>query len=137
MEPTVGIASVQQPPLLRIPLHIYWTKSLSRIGTPVTKARSPNGGMSGLLWILATVSLNLAFCLSLQAQQSLATVRGTALGLAGVLASNVAITVTDVATGGTRSAVTNADGNYEIPDLPPGTYRPTPTLSRFSTTYVK
>ncbi|MBL8213794.1 MAG: TonB-dependent receptor [Bryobacterales bacterium] len=51
------------------------------------------------------------------------TILGTAQDSTGAVLPNVRITVTEQATGVERSSQTNEVGYYEIPLLPPGTYR--------------
>src|SRR5262245_33997663 len=60
----------------------------------------------------------------LMAQTTYSVLRGTATDASGAVMPGVTITVTDVATNlGVRSVTSDGNGNYEIPDLKPGTYR--------------
>src|ERR1039458_2955889 len=51
-----------------------------------------------------------------------ATILGTVTDPSGSVVPNVAMTITHVETGETRSTVTNGDGQYVAPDLPIGHY---------------
>ena len=53
----------------------------------------------------------------------LGTIRGTVADSTGALVAQAAVTVTDIATGATRQAKTNADGAYEIFGLRSGNYK--------------
>ncbi len=57
------------------------------------------------------------------AQVDRGTVTGTVTDQSGAVIPDVAITVTNVATGISNNAVTSAAGIYVVPLLPPGTYR--------------
>jgi hypothetical protein len=86
--------------------------------------------------LLAFVSFSLVFRPTLHAQQSaLSTIRGTVTDPSGGAVPNVAITITNVHTGVTRSATTNDLGDYEVPALLLGTYNLKATAKGF-TTYV-
>ena len=57
------------------------------------------------------------------AQVDRGTITGTVTDQSGAVIPDVAITVTNVATGISNNAVTSAAGIYVVPLLPPGTYR--------------
>ena len=60
---------------------------------------------------------------SLVAQTEKATLRGLVTDATGAVVPDIAITVTEIATNLERPTVSDANGNYEVPDLKPGTYR--------------
>ena len=61
---------------------------------------------------------------ALMAQTTYSVLRGTATDSSGAVMPGVAITATDIATNlSVRTVSTDNNGNYEIPDLKPGTYR--------------
>ncbi|HEY1339291.1 MAG TPA: carboxypeptidase-like regulatory domain-containing protein [Bryobacteraceae bacterium] len=60
---------------------------------------------------------------ALVAQTEKATVRGTVTDSSGAVVPEAVITVTDIATNSDRKTTSDANGNYEIPDLQPGTIR--------------
>jgi hypothetical protein len=57
------------------------------------------------------------------AQTEKATVRGTVTDSTGAVVPEAVITVTDSATNIDRKTTSDTNGNYEVPDLAPGTYR--------------
>ena len=59
----------------------------------------------------------------LAAQSDLATIRGTALDPSGAVIPKVKIELTNTETNTTREAVTNSEGDFEIPYVSPGNYR--------------
>src|SRR5438093_3703076 len=70
----------------------------------------------------------------LPGQTSLSTIRGTVKDPSGLVAPAVEVTVTDIATSvQVRAAVTDSNGNFEMPDLKPGTYRLRAELAGFKT----
>ncbi len=60
---------------------------------------------------------------ALLAQTEKATVRGTVTDSTGAVVPDAVITVTDIATSIDRKIPSDANGNFEVPDLQPGTYR--------------
>ncbi len=69
---------------------------------------------------------------SATAQLALSTVRGTATDTTGAVVPGVTVVITAVATNVTaRTVSTDANGNFEIPDLLPGLYRLRAELSGF------
>src|SRR5262245_53006425 len=62
------------------------------------------------------------FCLSAQAQLPTATISGTVKDATGAVIPGVAVAVTNVATGLTRSVQSGEDGSYRFSALPVGTY---------------
>lgn len=67
----------------------------------------------------------------LPAQTDLATVRGIVADPTGALVPKVAIELTNIATNVSRKAVTNDDGDFEIPYVALGTYRLTASAAGF------
>ena len=60
---------------------------------------------------------------ALVAQTEKATVRGTVTDSSGAVVPDAVITVTDIGTNIDRKTVSDTNGNYEVPDLQPGTFR--------------
>ncbi len=50
------------------------------------------------------------------------TLLGTIVDSTGAVVSGAKVTITEMKTGVGRGTTTNASGNYELPDLPPGVY---------------
>jgi len=73
-------------------------------------------------------SVNLAF------SQGLTAVNGTATDSSGAVMKGVALTVTNIATGSTRSTVTNDVGEYSVTNLLPGHYSIRAGAPNFKTT---
>lgn len=76
--------------------------------------RKPN--LWGLLFLLLSLA---AVC---SAQSSTATLSGTAVDQSGAMVPGVSITVMNTSTGLLRQAMSNDDGYFTIPSLPPGPY---------------
>ena len=68
--------------------------------------------------------------------QSAAQISGRVTDQSGAVMPGVEVTVTQTATGATRSAVTDETGNYALPNLPIGPYRLEAVLPGFRT-YVQ
>jgi outer membrane receptor protein involved in Fe transport len=66
-------------------------------------------------------------------QTATGTILGTVRDASGAVVPNVAVTVKNVATGTTRSAMTDSDGRYRVPSLEPGDYELRAALSGFRT----
>jgi hypothetical protein len=76
--------------------------------------------------------LSLFLSAALPAQTSLSTVRGTITDPSGLVVPGVEVTLTDIATNVlARSAISDSNGNFEMPDLKPGIYRLRAELSGF------
>ena len=80
-----------------------------------------------LLWIGSSVAM---------AQSSAGTVTGTVTDSTGASVPNAAVTLTDAATGGVRSATTNDKGLYTFPYVNPGSYTVKVSKQGFKTTVV-
>src|SRR5579872_4289319 len=65
------------------------------------------------------------------AQSATGTISGNATDASGSALPGVTVTVTNAATGASRTVASNGTGHYEIPLLPPGVYRVTAELSGF------
>lgn len=65
----------------------------------------------------------LSFALAVLGQTFTGTILGTATDSSGALLPGVKVSVTEQATGVERTALTNGLGYFEIPLVPPGTYR--------------
>jgi len=85
--------------------------------------------------ILLAVALILCFagCLNCLAQSNLATIQGRVADPAGTPVADANVVITNVATNASRTTTANADGEYQIPYLVPGTYKITVTSSGFET----
>jgi hypothetical protein len=68
------------------------------------------------------------------AAQSTSTFNGRVLDQGGAVLPGVTVTVTNVSTGVIRTTVTNAEGQYSVPGLEPGTYEIRTELSGFAPT---
>jgi hypothetical protein len=66
-------------------------------------------------------------------QITLSTIRGAAIDPTGAVVAGADITVTNVDTGTKRDTKTDANGNFEVPDLPRGKYRLTAQSQGFKT----
>ncbi len=81
--------------------------------------------------ILVCALLFLAAALPAAAQTTLGTIRGTVVDPQQNIVPGVSVVVTDESTNVAREAQTDAQGLFEIPNLRPGTYTVTATLSGF------
>lgn len=90
--------------------------------------------MSRLLQRLAFVTLALATTLpSVQAQTSLATLRGKVTDQQGAVLPGATVTARQTETNTVRTGVTNETGQYYVPSLPAGSYEISIELQGFST----
>ena len=80
---------------------------------------------------LSLCILSLMICSSAFAQN--AQVSGTLKDQSGGVLPGATVTARNVATGLTRSTVSEATGEYRVPALPPGTYEVSATLQGFGT----
>jgi hypothetical protein len=85
----------------------------------------------------ASVGLLLAFCCSVASpaigQQQLGAIQGTITDQTKGVLPGVTVTVTNLNTGITRTAVTNDSGVYRVPSLDPGLYKVQAELQGFRT----
>jgi hypothetical protein len=65
--------------------------------------------------------------------QTAGQISGHVVDTTGAVIANAAITLSNAATGATRSTVTTSSGDYEFPDVQPGTYRLQATHADFKT----
>ena len=86
---------------------------------------TPNRWLS-LICLTATLS-----AVSVSAQQTTGGIVGQATDPSGAAVPNVTVTVSDAATGFTRTVTSNGSGEYNIPDLPIGTYKVSVTSPNF------
>ena len=87
--------------------------------------------MKRTMTILWLVVLALAAGSSADAQSTLGTIRGTVFDQQQNIVPGVTVVVADEATGVTREAQTDTQGLYKVPNLRPGTYTVTASLSGF------
>lgn len=74
--------------------------------------------------LFCALMLGLAACTVLNAQTAFSTLRGTVSDATGASVQNAVVTLNEAATGiEVRHQTADAQGNYEFPDLKPGTYR--------------
>src|SRR3954454_17944559 len=94
---------------------------LMRVATG-TGSFSKGKSMKLLRLVCAVSALILIFRGDLRAQAVSGSLLGTVTDATGALVANAKVTSTEVNTGLSRTAETNASGNYTFPNLPPGTY---------------
>ncbi|MGE0815301.1 MAG: carboxypeptidase regulatory-like domain-containing protein [Vicinamibacterales bacterium] len=87
---------------------------------------------SRLVWMLAIAAL-VAAPLAGWAQQTTGNLRGTVTDESGAVLPGVTVTLRGPNVAGTPSTVTNEQGVYRFPNLPPGTYSITVELAGFAT----
>src|SRR5437879_5495330 len=83
--------------------------------------------------LLRACMLAAFLCVVNRAQLTVSTLRGTVTDPAGAVVVRAKITALNQETNLTREVFTNASGDYEIPDLPRGTYRLSATQTGFKT----
>jgi len=92
---------------------------------------------SRLFWLNALAAVFLLVCFfstGIQAQNiSTAQLNGTVHDQTGAVIPNAAVTITDESKGFSRSATSDAQGNYRLLLLPPGTYTVQATATGFNT----
>src|SRR3954454_3591708 len=94
---------------------------LMRVATG-TGSFSKGKSMKLLRLVCAMSALILAFRGDVRAQAVSGSLLGTVSDSTGALVANAKVTATEANTGLSRTAETNASGNYTFPNLPPGTY---------------
>lgn len=91
-----------------------------------------------LSWPLSLLQVCLVVLLALAVgtadAQSTGNLQGTVADSSGAVVPNATVTVTDEGTGATRTVHTDAQGNYQVSALPPGTYDLVASASGFSGT---
>src|SRR3989442_1156453 len=91
------------------------------------------------IWrIVVTTAVVIAFAMNATVawSQSTAQISGRVTDQSGAVMPGVEVTVTQTATGATRSAVSDETGSYTLPNLPIGPYRLEAVLPGFRT-YVQ
>ncbi len=83
-------------------------------------------------WLVLAASLVLVAMPAL-AQRITATIRGAVTDSSGAIVAGAKVTVTNEATGLTRTQQSNSAGNYNFPELPVGSYRIEVELAGFKT----
>ena len=81
--------------------------------------------------VFAAIALLCAMTTAALAQTIRGTVTGTVSDSTGAVLPGVTITLTNVATGVSATAVSNQQGGYTVPLVPPGTYEVAAELSGF------
>src|SRR5262249_14591005 len=81
---------------------------------------------------LAIVTICMVATASLTYAQATSTFNGRVLGQGDAVLPGVTVTATNTATGVARTAVTNAEGQYFMPGLEPGTYEVKTELAGFA-----
>src|SRR5260370_28382005 len=73
---------------------------------------------------------------ALSAQQFAGTFRGTVQDSSGGVIPGAEVRIMDAATNETSTVITDGEGRYVVPQLKPGSYNVTVTLSGFKTTVI-
>jgi hypothetical protein len=79
---------------------------------------------------------SLLICLAtarLGAQQATGTINGTVFDTQGAAVVSAEVTLTDPSTGFSRKTLSEGNGNYSVPQLPPSTYNLRVQAKGFST----
>ncbi|HWZ46581.1 MAG TPA: carboxypeptidase regulatory-like domain-containing protein [Candidatus Saccharimonadales bacterium] len=86
------------------------------------------------LWFLSVLLVVLAASLAVSAQvdYATATLRGTVVDPQGKVIAGATVTVSNASTGIAKTAKSGGDGSYQVPALPPGSYRITVDAQGFS-----
>jgi hypothetical protein len=85
------------------------------------------------MWIGVALALAAVSGAPIAAQQQLGAIQGTVTDANRAVLPGVTVTVTNLATGITRTAVTNETGVYRVPSLDPGRYTAQAELQGFGT----
>src|SRR5690349_5105094 len=99
--------------------------------------RNPQTKRGVAMALLFTLVLGLVLPVVASAQTAGATLVGHVEDKDGAPLPGVTVTVTDPATGFTRTTVSDAEGNFRIPSIPVGTYNVQSELSGFATVNVE
>lgn len=84
------------------------------------------------LFVLACISLIVSvYCIPSAAQQITGTIRGTVTDPSGAVVQQATVTAKQLETGFTRSATTQHDGSFVLPELPVGHYHLEVTSNNF------
>src|SRR5688572_17184177 len=87
----------------------------------------------GVMLVMVTLTLGTVAA----AQTTNATIEGTVLDAQGAVLPGVTLTLRNVESGVTRTAVSEGDGGYRLAGLPPGRYDLRAELQGFATVEVK
>lgn len=83
----------------------------------------------GTLWLVIALLL---LCATALAQVQTGTISGTVRDSTGAVIPNAHVTIKNLDTGATRDTVTNAQGGYTVPGLPPANYQVDVAAGSFS-----
>src|ERR1051326_7106417 len=86
-----------------------------------------------LLNITVIICMLFAAAATLSAQAITGTVVGTVRDASGAVVSGTKVSARNVATGAVLGTTSSSEGNYTIPNVPPGTYDVSAQLSGFNT----
>ena len=88
--------------------------------------------MKKLVWALSAL-VCLFSCAAVFGQSTLGTLLGTIQDESGSVIPDVVVTATNVDTGTARTATSNGSGQYQFPNMQPGTYAIVAEKSGFAT----
>ena len=100
-----------------------YLESMSRTFSSRGTLLRPFGQLRAIHFCLFIFALTLVCAPDGNAQTSTGSIRGAIRDSSGAVVPDVAVTLTQVTTNVARSTVTNVDGRYVFPFLPPSTYR--------------
>src|SRR5215472_17494778 len=87
------------------------------------------------LAVLFVLTITVGCAQFLRAQGTdLGTIRGSVTDSTGALVANAKVVILDLSTGTTRETVTNAQGDYQVFGLRPGTYKVSVSAPNMRTT---
>jgi hypothetical protein len=92
--------------------------------------------MNRLRCLLLTLCVITLLIAPMYAQKTTGTLTGTVTDPSGAVVANAPVTVTDPATGATRTATTDNQGVYSVPELQPGTYKVSVKAANFKEAVV-
>src|ERR1700681_3512672 len=75
------------------------------------------------MWKSIVLPIAFLFASSLSGQNATGRITGTVTDPSGAVIAGAKITVTNTGTGASRGTMTDKDGNYQVLDLPIGTYQ--------------
>src|SRR5262245_26296388 len=84
---------------------------------------SQSSSLQALFIAVFVLALSVVMALSTEAQSFTGSITGTITDPAGAVVPNATVTLTALETGRTRMTTTNAAGEYNFPNLPPGEYK--------------
>src|SRR6266853_891822 len=86
-----------------------------------------------ILFVLLALLISFGMPSVAKAQAAGGSITGAVRGESGAAMPGVHVAVTDVASGAARTALTDTNGFYNVPDLPPATYEMSVTFTGFVT----